>query len=129
MTRTNDRDRETVQRLLREHLPSGFPVELEPLTFGDVACRLVSEHARGVEHLSARDLAISRALVVSEIAIPAGERMIGRRTKALLAEAGLDMTDAYLSERYWITFQRALITMLMARSPGPAVVFACERED
>ena len=129
MTATNPRDRETVRALLRQHLPSGFPSAPGPLTVGDVACRLVSEHQRGAERLTDRDLAISRALVVSTIAIPDDERLNGRLVKALLADAGLDMTDAYLDDRYWIVFQRALIVMAMSRSgPGPAVVIACEWE-
>lgn len=127
MTTTNPRDRELVRTLLRQHLPSGFPQPLAPLTIGDVACRMVSEHARGVERLSDRDLAISRALVVSTTEIPE-ERMVGRRVKDLLADAGLDMTDAYLGDRYWITFMRAMTVMRMARSGGPAVVIACERQ-
>lgn len=128
MTATNPRDRETVRELLRQHLPSGFPTDPGPLTVGDVACRMVSEHQRGAEKLTDRDLAIARSLVTSETAIPEGERMIARRVIALLADAGLDMTDAYLSQRFWIVFQRALIVMLLGRSGGPAVAFACERQ-
>jgi hypothetical protein len=128
MTATNPRDRETVRRLLAEHLPSGFPTTPSALTVGDVACRMVSEHARGIECFSDRDLAISRALVVSSVEIPERERMVGRRVKELLADAGLDMTDAYIGERYWIKFQGALIVMLMGRTGGRAVAFGCERQ-
>ena len=123
MTATNPRDRETVRALLRQHVPSGFPVELGPLTVGDVACRLVSEHQRGADRVFADHLAVARALVTSDVVI-SDERLTGRRIQELLAGTGVVMP-----ERFWMTFQRAAIPMLLGRHPGPAVVFACERTD
>lgn len=124
MTTTNPRDRETVQRLLRSHLPSGFPAEpARPLTVGDVACRLKSEHARGAERLTADELATTRSLLLDETSI-ADERLTGRRVHEILAATGAEMPP-----RYWIRFQRAAIEMLMGRNGGPSIVIACERQD
>jgi hypothetical protein len=61
--------------------------------------------------------------VTSHVVI-ADERLTGRRVQEILASTGV-----VAPERYWMTFQRAAIKMLLGRNPGPAVVIACERQD
>jgi hypothetical protein len=125
MTATNPRDAETVRSLLRQHVPSGFPTELGPLTVGDVACRIKSDMAIGRDdiRLSPADVAVNTNLLADPT--PVAGRMTPRTVNEIRQAGGL--LDG--SDHYWEQFRRAAITMLMARSPGPAVVFACERSE
>lgn len=125
MTATNPRDADTVRALLRQHVPSGFPVDRAPLTVGDVACRMVSEHARGAEQLTAEYLDTSRALVTSTVMIEE-QCLTGRRVQEILRATGVALPN---DDRYWIKFQRAASEMLLGRNPGgPVLVIACERD-
>ena len=124
MTATNPHDRETVKRLLAEHVPSGFPRETAPLTVGDVACRLKADRAIGRDPIPAADVDVNINLLVDPT--PMGGKLTPRRIDEIRELGGLRDGSA----RYWELFRCAAIEMLMARAPGgPTFVVTCERTE
>jgi hypothetical protein len=103
-------DAEQVRSLLREHLPSAFPVEAElrPLTVGDVAARLQQEDSVLGARLSAVDKAANSRLQKNPTPVP--------------EDLGLPHFDVWTnclgiraSPHYWRTFRQAAILLRMGR--------------
>jgi hypothetical protein len=102
-------DAERVRSLLRQHLPSAFPVE-EPagsLTAGDVAARLQADAALG-GHLDTADRAANTRLLADRTPLPEqlGMPQLVRWT------AGLGVTA---SARYWRLFRQTAVLLAMGR--------------
>jgi hypothetical protein len=70
MTATNPRDRETVRSLLRQHLPSGFPQPLAPLTIGDIACHVYNEWQMGRQLLFVWEKPLADRLLTATTPLP-----------------------------------------------------------
>ncbi len=110
-----------VRTLLREHLPSAFPAEMEPppLTVGDVAAKLQADSTLG-GRLSATDraanerLLVNATLVPQELGLPHFERW--RTTLSVSA-----------SKHYWRTFQQTAVLLAMGRCQQAVELAAARR--
>ena len=114
-------DAARVRNLLREHLPSAFPIETElpPLTVGTVAARL-----RGDSDLSARFTAADHA---------ANNRLLADATP-IPDELGLPHFDKWrttlgvsASAHYWRAFRQAAVLLAMGRCQQAGELAAARR--
>lgn len=110
MTTTDPRDRETVRNLLRQHLPSGFPPPLAPLTVGAVANYLLNEWNHRRLPLLHTDVAITRALVTDQTPMPAD--LSGEAVHELLASLGVEDTGLL---SYWRLFRDMAGELILER--------------
>lgn len=114
-------DAERVRGLLREHLPSAFPVEtaLPPLTVSDVAARLQADNALGTRFHAADRAANSRLLtdktpLPEELGLPHFEKW--RTTLGINASA-----------HFWRTFRQAAVLLAMGRCQHAGELAAARR--
>lgn len=114
-------DAERVRGLLREHLPSAFPIEteLQPLTVGDVAARLQADSSLGARLSAADKVANSRLRadgtpLPEELGLPHFEQW-----KTSLGIAA--------SAHYWRAFRQAAVLMLMGRCQRAGELAAARR--
>jgi hypothetical protein len=114
-------DAERIRGLLREHLPSAFPVEAElpPLTVGDVAARLQADNALRTRFHAADRAANSRLLIdktplPEELGLPHFEKW--RTTLGINASA-----------HFWRAFRQAAVLLVMGRCHKAGELAAARR--
>ncbi|MGI8549443.1 MAG: hypothetical protein ACR2PL_01415 [Dehalococcoidia bacterium] len=113
----------TVRSLLHKHVPSGFP-ELDstttPLTVGDVAARLQSDHAAG-RPIPSVDRLTNQRLLRNGIAVsrPVTAAVVAQLKELLHVEG---------SDRYWEVFRQAAVKLGMARQQGQIQLVAARRQ-
>jgi hypothetical protein len=114
-------DAERVRSLLREHLPSAFPVEVElpPLTVRDVAAQLQKDSALGARFHASDQTANSRLLA---------------DTTPLPGELGLPHFEKWktrlgvsASPHYWRAFRQAAVLLAMGRCQQAGELAAARR--
>lgn len=114
-------DAERVRSLLREHLPSAFPIQTEPLplTVADVAARLQADNALAARFHAADRVANSRLLadttpIPEELGLPHFEKW---RTSL-----GINA-----SSHYWRAFRQAAVLLAMGRCQQAGELAAARR--
>lgn len=114
-------DAERVRSLLREHLPSAFPIEAElpPLTVRDVAAQLQNEIAVRARFQETDQAANSRLLadttaIPQELGLPHFEKW-----KSSLAVRA--------SPQYWRAFRQAAVLLTMGRCQRAGELAAARR--
>lgn len=114
-------DVEQARSLLREHLPSAFPVEAEfpPLTVGDVAARLQADSVLGTR-LSAADKAANSRLLANTTPIP-------EELGLLHFEKWRTTLGVSASPHYWRAFRQAAVLLAMSRCQQAGELAAARR--
>jgi hypothetical protein len=114
-------DAARVRTVLREHLPSAFPVEADPpaLTVRDVAARLQADSALGVRWSASDRAANSRLLadttpVPDELGLPHFEKW----------QTSLGVSA---SPHYWRAFRQAAVLLAMGRCQQVGELAAARR--
>jgi hypothetical protein len=114
-------DAERVRILLRQHLPSAFPIAADPLplTVGDVAARLQADSALGARLTAADRAANSRLLanptpIPEELGLPHFEKW--QTTLGITASAS-----------YWRAFRQAAVLLAMGRCQQAGELAAARR--
>jgi len=116
-------DAERIRGLLREHLPSAFPIEpeLPPLTVGDVAARLQVDSVLGAR-LSAADKAANSRLRADPTPVP--EDLGLPHFEKWRASLGISA-----SSHYWRAFREAAALLVMGRCQRVVELAAARRAD
>ncbi|HTU90096.1 MAG TPA: hypothetical protein VMF69_08360 [Gemmataceae bacterium] len=114
-------DAEKVRSLLREHLPSAFPIETKPaqLTVGNVAARLEVDSVLGAR-LSAADKAANGRLRLDATPVP--EDLGLPHFEKWKTSLGIGA-----SAHYWRAFRQTAVLLLMGRCQQAGELAAARR--